>query len=190
MNPSSEGNAQGVNPTTVTVQAVQSDAVAPSFPALSLPVDPMAELANQVAQLAAATRELLAVNREQLELAKRGEQRAAEAHKNQREEAQKFLSDFKHLKGRVKPADQVIRQVLSRAVTDLLDHIDEHAEGLTENEFTQREMTDKFGPLLYHLWAISGTLQRLAPLDQPQPQPGGNNGGSGGGQNPPKPPGA
>ena len=177
-----EGNMPETPPPTVSVQTVQSDAVAPSVPALSLPIDPMAELANQVAQLAAATRELLAVNREQLELSRRAEQRAAEQHKNQKEEIQKFLSDFKHLKGRVKTADQTIRQVLSRAVTDLVDHIDENSETLTENEFTQREMTDKFGPLLYHLWAISGTLQRLAPLDQPQPP-------QNGGQNPPpKPP--
>jgi len=181
----SEGNTQPLQPINeVSVQTIQSDAVPPSFPALSMPVDPMAELARQVGLLAAATHELLAVSREQLELAKRNEQRAAEAQKNQRDEVQKFLNDFRHLKGRVKRADQTVRQVLSRAITDLVEHIDENEEALTDNEFSQREMTDKFGPLLYHLWAISGTLQRLAPIDQPQNQQGGN----GGGQNPPKPP--
>ena len=144
------------------------------------PADPVGELIRQVAQLSAATRELLgatremlAVNRDQLELLKRAEQRAEEQRQAQREEFTRFLNEHRRLKGRCKQAEATVRGVLGRAITDLVEYVDDHEEDLAESDFVRSELTDRYGSMLHSLFTSYGVLKHLSAADQALTKPPG-----------------
>jgi hypothetical protein len=111
-----------------------------------------AEIAKQQWELA----------RQQLELARRAEQRVEEQRNSQREEFNRWLGEHGLLGGRSARAEKTIRTVLGQAMAEMVDYIDENDESLPESEFARRELADRYGSLLAHLWSIHGVLKHLS----------------------------
>lgn len=132
----------------------------------------LAELTGLMRELVVAMREQTAVAKETLVLARKAEQRFEEQRQAQRDDFQRWLQEHGLVKRRTKPAEETARAVLGRAISELVDYVEEHGENLTEGtEFVRAEMSDKFGGLLHHLWVIYGTLKHLSAADQPNTGP-------------------
>lgn len=139
--------------------------------AADVPVQ-LVELTGLMRELVGAIREQNGMAKETLALARRAEQRFEEQRQQQRDDFQRWLQEHGLVKGRTKPAEETARAVLGRAISELVDYVEEHEENLTEGtEFVRAEMSDKFGGLLHHLWVIYGTLKHLSAADQPSAGP-------------------
>lgn len=117
------------------------------------------DLTRQQAELAKHQAELA---KQQLELARRAEQRVEEQRNSQREEFNRWLGEHGLLGGRSARAEKTIRTVLGQAMAEMVDYIDENDESLPESEFARRELADRYGSLLAHLWSIHGVLKHLS----------------------------
>ena len=149
-------------------------AVPPSPPALTAADMPnqLSELTGLMRQLVGAITEQSNLAKEQLVLARKAEQRFEEQRQAQRDDFQRWLTEHGLVKRRTKPAEETARAVLGRAISELVDYVEEHNENLTEGtDFVRAEMSDKFGGLLHHLWVIYGTLKHLSAADQPSAGP-------------------
>ena len=138
-----------------------------------------ADVPAQLSELIGLTRATLAVMTEQsavakeaLVLARKAEQRFEEQRQAQRDDFQRWLQEHGLVKRRTKPAEEIARAVLGRAISELVDYVEENNENLTEGtDFVRAEMSDKFGGMLHHLWVIYGTLKHLSAADQPNTGP-------------------
>lgn len=133
----------------------------------------LVELGRHQAEVARQQAEMV---RQQLELAKRAEQRVEEQRQAQRDEFQRWLGEYGLLGGRSGRAEKTIRVVLGRAMAELVDYIEENDESLPESEFVRREMADRYGSLLAHLWSIHGILKHLSAAEQAGAGPAGGAG--------------
>jgi hypothetical protein len=132
----------------------------------------LADLTGLMRDLIGAVREQTAVAKETLALARKAEQRLEEQRQAQRDDFQRWLQEHGLVKRRTKPAEETARAVLGRAISELVDYVEEHNENLTEGtDFVRAEMSDKFGGMLHHLWVIYGTLKHLSAADQPSAGP-------------------
>ena len=132
----------------------------------------LAELTGLMRALVVTMREQNAVAKESLVLARKAEQRFEEQRQAQRDDFQRWLQEHGLVKRRTKPAEETARAVLGRAISELVDYVEENGENLTEGtDFIRAEMSDKFGGLLHHLWVIYGTLKHLSAADQPNTGP-------------------
>jgi hypothetical protein len=162
--------------TTFTTGDLEGSGTAPP----PLPAGPtQADVPSQLAELIGLTRELVnsmnaqgAIAQEQLLLARKAEARFEEQRQAQRDDFQRWLQEHGLIKRRTKPAEETARAVLGRAISELVDYVEENNENLTEGtDFVRSEMSDKFGGLLHHLWVIYGTLKHLSAADQPSTGP-------------------
>jgi hypothetical protein len=130
----------------------------------------LGELTGLMRDLVATMREQSNVAKEQLVLARKAEQRFEEQRQAQRDDFQRWLNEHGLVKSRTKPAEETARAVLGRAISELVDYVEENRENLAEGtEFVRAEMSDKFGGLLHHLSVIYGTLKHLSAADQTAP---------------------
>jgi hypothetical protein len=145
----------------------------------SPPTPTAADVPSQLAELINLSRAMLAVMQEQnavakeaLVLARKAEQRFEEQRQAQRDDFQRWLTEHGLVKRRTKPAEETARAVLGRAISELVDYVEDNSENLTDGtEFIRAEMSDKFGGMLHHLWVIYGTLKHLSAADQPAAGP-------------------
>ena len=161
--------------TTGEIEGSGTAVPTPPSPAVPQPSDVpvlLAELVGLTRELVTVVREQTAIGKEVLALARKGEQRFEEQRNAQRDDFQRWLQEHGLVKRRTKPAEETARAVLGRAISELVDYVEEHNENLTEGtDFVRAEMSDKFGGLLHHLWVIYGTLKHLSAADQPQTGP-------------------
>jgi hypothetical protein len=102
------------------------------------------------------------MTRQHLELARRAEQRVEEQRQAQRDDFQRWLGEHHLLGGRSARAEKTVRTVLGSALTEMIDYIEENDESMPESEFVRRELADRFGSQLAHLWSIHGVLKHLS----------------------------
>lgn len=127
------------------------------------------ELVGATHDLTAATRSLIdlarqqaEMSRQQLDLARRAEQRIEEQRQAQRDEFQRWLGEYKLLGGRSAKAEKTIRAVLGTALAELVEYIEDNDENLTDSDYIRRELSEKYGAMLAHLWSIHGVLKHLS----------------------------
>ncbi len=124
------------------------------------------ELAGALQDIGRALSEMLTLQKEQLEISRRAEQRVFEQQQSQQAEWQKWLDEYRHLRGRCKGVEETMRAALVNMITEMVDHIQDNADAIRESEFAQRELTEKYGSTVYQLWNLSGILKRLSAVDQ------------------------
>lgn len=136
------------------------------------------ELVGATHDMTAATRMLIdlarqqaEMSRQQLELARRAEQRIEEQRQAQRDEFQRWLGEYKLLGGRSGKAEKTIRAVLGTALAELVDYIEENDENLVDSDFIRRELSEKYGAMLAHLWSIHGVLKHLSAAEAAASKP-------------------
>lgn len=149
----------------------------PGVSAVNVPVPPrvddpttlLQELLGATRELTAAMRSQLELSRQQaemtrqhLELARRAEQRVEEQRQAQRDDFQRWLGEHQLLGGRSSRAEKTVRSVLGCALTEMVDYIEENDETMSDSDYVRRELADRFGSQLAHLWSIHGVLKHLS----------------------------
>lgn len=139
---------------------------------MPVPNDPVSqgnfELVSCLRELTSVTRGLAEIAKEQLEYARRAEERFNQQHQMVRGEFQRWLEESDDLRGYCRQAEETVRQVLGRAIHDLVDFVRENEDNLRESDFTRSEMIDRYGAMLHHVSVIHTVLKRMAAVENAQ----------------------
>lgn len=121
---------------------------------------------QQLTELILLCREMVGISREHLEISRRAEERFQKQQQAQREEFERWLSEWSQLPGRCRKAEEVVRGVLGQAMSEMVDYVEAHEDDLVDSEFSRSELVDRYGSLLNHVSAMYAVLKRLSIADQ------------------------
>lgn len=111
-------------------------------------------------------REQVHLSREQLEMLRRNEDRYQRQQEAQKEEFQRWLKENPELSGYCGTAHEQLRVLFGRAISELVQYVDENQETIFDSDFVRMEMVDKYGSLLNHVSAMYSIVKRLAAAEQ------------------------